>query len=162
MGRGFTAPLQRRGVAVAPKGLRLLATTSNRRAGLGGVDAMSADRSPLPLCLWVLFRGFAALRALKKSARGADSLRTSRTNVNITSLILATGRVFEGEKSLRVERTKCVCPWGMNSTQVIGEVGVLHCADATKETSQPLSRCQQERKVRKQSSSTEGGEHLGC
>jgi hypothetical protein len=38
MGRGFAAPLQGRGVAVAPKGLGLPATTSNRRAGLGGVD----------------------------------------------------------------------------------------------------------------------------
>ena len=130
--------------------------------GSGASTAMSADGSPLPLRLWVLFRGFAALWALKKSVWGADSLRTSRTNVNITSLILATGRVFEGETSLRALHTRCVCPWGMNSTQVIGEEGVLRCTNAMKETSQPLSRCQQERKVRRQSSSVEGGERLGC
>ena len=112
--------------------------------GLGASTAMSADWSPLPLCLRVLFRGFAALQALKKLVQGADLLRTSRTNMNITSLILVIGRVFEGETSFRALRTRCVCPWGMNSTQVIGEVGVLHCANVTKETSQPLSRCQQE------------------
>ena len=48
MGRGFAAPLQRRGVAVAPRGLGLPATTSNRRAGIRGVDR-HVDGLPLTL-----------------------------------------------------------------------------------------------------------------
>ena len=49
MGRGFAAPLQRRGVTIAPKGLRLPATTSNRRAGLGGVNCHVGGWIPFAL-----------------------------------------------------------------------------------------------------------------
>jgi hypothetical protein len=48
------------------------------RVGGGASTAMSTDCFPAPLCLEALFLGFAALRALKKSAWGIDSLRTSR------------------------------------------------------------------------------------
>ena len=49
MGRGFAAPLQKRGVAIAPRGLGLLATASNRRAGLRGIDCHVDGLFPLTL-----------------------------------------------------------------------------------------------------------------
>ena len=47
MGKGFTAPLQRRGVAVTPKGVRLPATTLNCRARLGGINCHAVRLAPL-------------------------------------------------------------------------------------------------------------------
>ena len=82
-------------------------------------------------------------------------------NENITSLILAIGRCLVGGTSLRAEHTRCMCPWGMNSTQVIGALADVRCADVTKEMSQSLDRNQQVQNVLRQSFSAEGGERLG-
>ena len=54
----------------------------------------------------VFFLGFAALRALKNPGVEPGLLRTDRTKVNITSLILAIGRALVGETSLRALLTR--------------------------------------------------------
>ena len=68
--------------------------------------AMVTDCFPSDLHLRVLVRGFAALRALKKPRDELGALRVSRRKVNMTSLILASGRCLETGTSLRALLTR--------------------------------------------------------
>ena len=72
----------------------------------GASTAMVTDCFPSNLRLRVLLRGFVALRALKKPGDELGALRVSRRKVNITSLILASGRCLVTGTSLRALLTK--------------------------------------------------------
>ena len=68
--------------------------------------AMATDCFPSDLRLRVLVRGFTALRALKKPGGEPGALRVSSKKVNMTSLILASGRCLETGTGLRALLTK--------------------------------------------------------
>ena len=68
--------------------------------------AMATDCFPSDLRLRDRLRGFAALRALKKPGDEPGALRVSRRKVNMTSLILASGRCLEMGTSLRALLTR--------------------------------------------------------
>ena len=118
----FPVPVSDTGVL--PEGFPVLGGGGFESEG-GASTAMATDCFPSDLRLRVLVRGFAALRALKKPGDEPGALRVSSRKVNITSLILASGRCLETGTSLRALLTKWVWPLGMNSTQVIGESGLV-------------------------------------
>jgi hypothetical protein len=122
---GFPAPALDAGVLTPPRGVFPGTTVGGFGLdGRGASTAMSTGWGPPSFFLHCLF-GFTTLRALKNPGEWPGPLRTESTKVNITSLILAIGRALVGGTSLMAERTRCVWPLGMNSTQVMGDEGVL-------------------------------------
>ena len=99
----FPAPAP--GVGVLPEGFPVLGRGGLESEG-GASTAMATDCFPSDLRLQVLMHGFAALRALKKPGDEPGALRVSSKKVNITSLILASGRCLETGTSLRALLTK--------------------------------------------------------
>ena len=99
----FPAPVP--GAGVLPKGFLVLGGGGLELEG-GASTAMATDCFPSDLRLWVLVRGFAALRALKKPGGEPGALRVSSKKVNITSLILVSGRCLETGTSLRALLTR--------------------------------------------------------
>ena len=99
----FPAPAL--GAGVLPEGFPVLGGGGFKSEG-GALTAMATDCFPSDLRLRVLVRGFAALRVLKKPGDEPGALRVSRRKVNMTSLILASGRCLVTGTSLRALLTK--------------------------------------------------------
>ena len=99
----FPAPAL--GAGVLPEGFLVLGGGGLESEG-GVSTAIATDCFPSDLRLRVLVHGFAALRALKKPGGEPGALRVSSKKVNITSLILASGRCLETGTSLRALLTR--------------------------------------------------------
>ena len=94
----FPAPVSDTGVL--PEGFPVLGGGGFESEG-GALTAMATDCFPSDLHLHVLVHGFTALQALKKPGDEPGALRVLSKKVNITSLILASGRCLETGTSLR-------------------------------------------------------------
>ena len=111
-GPGGTSPLSSSfpapalGAGVLPEGFPVL-RGGGFGSGRGASTAIpSADCFSPDLRLRVLLRGFTALRVLKNPGEEPGALRVLSKKVNITSLILASGRCLDTGTSFRALLTR--------------------------------------------------------
>ena len=100
----FPAPVSDTGVL--PEGFPVLGGGGFGSGSGASTAILSADCFSPDLRLRVLLHGFAALRALKNPGEELGALRVSSKKVNITSLILASGRCLDMGTSFRALLTR--------------------------------------------------------